>query len=167
MLKGIENKVQAIYSDLDLIRDGNLYELKKAPGKPKCSTIASKIKDSLDEIVASYESIIEQNSVTEDRDEFNLLSGLLVKLYREISDLSKKHPNDLINIFKIEQINRVLSPLKNLMKDEPSAPYLDLVAEAENNADKSRNSYSDVAVIMSQYIEACEEYRAKHYSDWV
>lgn len=53
------------------------------------------------------------------------------------------------------------------MKDEPSAPYLDLVAEAENNADKSRNSYSDVAVIMSQYIEACEEYRAKHYSDWV
>ena len=49
------------------------------------------------------------------------------------------------------------------MEDEPSAMFLDLVAEIEENADKSRNSYSDVAVILSQFREACGEYRAKHY----
>ena len=68
-----------------------------------------------------------------------------------------------MNAFKVGQINRVLKPLKEIMADEPSAAFLDLVAEVEDRAEKSRNSYSDVAVILSQFREACGEYRSKHY----
>ena len=53
------------------------------------------------------------------------------------------------------------------MSEEPSVTFLDLVSEVEAGTEKSRNSYSDVAMILSQYREACGEYRAKHYEeDW-
>ena len=71
-----------------------------------------------------------------------------------------------MNSFKVGQINRVLLPLKELMTEEPSATFLDLVAEVEERTDKSRNSYSDVSVILSQYREACSKYREKYFAEW-
>ena len=62
------------------------------------------------------------------------------------------------------RINRVLKPLKEIMAGEPSAKFLDLVSEVEGKAEKSRNSYSDVAVILSQYTQACEKYRVKYFT---
>ena len=55
--------------------------------------------------------------------------------------------------------------LKEIMKNEPSALFLDLVTEPDPEAktDKSRNTYSDAALILSQFREACGEYRSKYY----
>ena len=111
----------------------------------------------------NYESLLEQEEKTADREQFDLLSGMLIRLASEIGDLSKKQPDGLVNSFKVGQINRVLRPLKEIMRDEPSAEFLDLVVEVEEKAEKSRNSYSDVAVILSQFREACGEYRSKHF----
>ena len=156
-------KIQEIETDLDLLRNKHVHELEKVPGTPKCSTLADRIQDKLDYIVSAYDELIDHQEKAADREQFDLLSGMLTRLASEIADLSKKQPDGLVNAFKVGQINRVLKPLKEIMADEPSAAFLDLVAEIEERAEKSRNSYSDVAVILSQFREACGEYRSKHY----
>lgn len=156
-------KIQDIESDLELLRNKHVHELEKVPGTPKCSTLADRIQDKLDYIVSAYDELINHQEKAADREQFDLLSGMLTRLASEIADLSKKQPDGLVNAFKVGQINRVLKPLKEIMADEPSAAFLDLVEEVEDRAEKSRNSYSDVAVILSQFREACGEYRSKHY----
>lgn len=125
--------------------------------------MANRIQESLNLIIDFYEEQLGVQKQMADREQFDLLSGMLLRLDSEIADLSKKQPDGLVNTFKVNQINRVLKPLKEIMAEEPSALFLDLVAEVENGADRSRNSYSDVAVILCQFREACGEYRSKHY----
>lgn len=156
-------KIQDVETDLELLRNKHVHELEKVPGTPKCSTLADRIQDKLNYIVSAYDELIDHQEKAADREQFDLLSGMLTRLASEIADLSKKQPDGLVNAFKVGQINRVLKPLKEIMADEPSAAFLDLVAEVEDRAEKSRNSYSDVAVILSQFREACGEYRSKHY----
>ena len=156
-------RIQAIESDLELLRNNHIHELVKAPGTPKCATIANRIKENLDYIVKGYEQQLIDKEDAAEREQFDLLSGMLTRLAAEIETLSKKQPDGLVNRFKVEQINRVLRPLREIMKNEPSSVFLDLVAEIEANTDKSRNSYSDVAVILSQFREVCGEDRAIHY----
>lgn len=159
----INKKIQEIENDLNLLRQKHVHELEKAPGVPKCSTLAERMKENLHYVVNGYEDLLKKEEKAADREQFDLLSGMLTRLASEITELSKKQPDGLVNAFKVGQINRVLKPLKEIMADEPSAIFLDLVAEVEEKANKSRNSYSDVAVILSQFREACGEYRSKHY----
>lgn len=162
--ESIAMKVQEIEEDLDLLRQKRVYELVKVPGVPKCSTLADRTQVKLDNLVSAYEELIEHQRESADQEQFRLLSGLLKGLAKEIADLSKKQPDGLVNAFKVGQINRVLKPLKEIMAGEPSAKFLDLVSEVEGKAEKSRNSYSDVAVILSQYTQACEKYRVKYFA---
>lgn len=159
----INSKIQAIESDLDLLRNKHVHELEKAPGIPKCSTLSDRMKENLDCVVSAYDNLLVNQAVAADREQFDLLSGMLTRIASEIAALSKKQPDGLVNAFKVGQINRVLKPLKEILSDEPSAEFLDLVAEVGEKVDKSRNSYSDVTVILSQYKEACGEYKVKHF----
>ena len=161
----INVKVQALENDLELLQNKHIYELEKVPGIPKCSTLASRMKENLLCILDAYEELLPNQTECADREQFDLLSGMLTRLASEIADLTKKQPDGLMNAFKVGQINRVLRPLKEIMQNEPSTEFLDLIIEPdpESKSEKSRNTYSDVAIILSQYREACGEYRAKHY----
>lgn len=161
----INLKVQEIKNDFNLLRNNHIHELEKVPGTPKCSTLANRMEENLDYIVSTYEEMISTQAISAEREQFDLLSGLLTRLASEIADLSKKQPDGLVNAFKVGQINRVLRPLKEIMKSEPSTEFLDLVTEPDPEAktDKSRNTYSDTALILSQFREACGEYRSKYY----
>lgn len=103
-----------------------------------------------------------------DEEQFNLLAKLLGGLYAEFSSLAKKQPDALTNAFKTSQVNRVLSPLKQIMASEDSTQYLDLLQEADdgqaNGNGKGRSSYSDAVIIMSQYKTACDEFRLKYFN---
>lgn len=161
----IHLKVQSIENDLSLLRNRHIHEIEKVPGTAKCSTLAGRMQENLDYVISAYEELISNQAVSADREKFDLLSGMLIRLASEIADLSKKQPDGLVNAFKVGQINRVLLPLKEIMKDEPSTKFLDLLVEhdSETNTDKSRNTYSDTALILSQFREACGEYRSKYY----
>lgn len=161
--ENINLKVQAIENDLVLLRNKHIHELEKNPGTPKCSTLAERMQGNLNNIIQAYEELISNQIVSADREQFDLLSGMLTRLASEIADLSKKQPDGLVNAFKVEQINKILQPLKEIMKDEPSAQFLHLVIVPEVETEKSRNTYSDAAFILSQFREACGEYRSKHY----
>lgn len=164
--ENIDIKVHEIENDLALLRNKHIHELEKNPGIPKCATLADRIQKQLEYIIAAYEKLISNQVVSAEREQFDLLSGMLTRLASEIADLSKKQPDALINAFKVGQINKVLQPLKEIMKDEPSAEFLNLVAQPDpdTRTDKSRNTYSDTAFILSQFREACDEYKSKYYN---
>lgn len=163
MNNDIQTAIQQIKEDLELLRNKQIHELQKKPGIAKCETLADRIDNNLDYIVDDYEESLVSQTTKADEDQFRLLYGLLNGLTDEIAALSKKQPDGLINRFKVTQINKVLIPLKEIMTEEPSNDFLVLVAEVEEKADKSRNSYSDAMVILSQYKGACENYNKKYY----
>lgn len=159
-----EVNAERIYDNLELLEKGRVYELQKAPGVPKCATLANRIRDDVDVIVKELNE--REGTEAADEERFNLLAKLLGGLYAEFSALSKKQPDALTNAFKADQVNRVLSPLKKIMASEDSTQYLDLLLEAEDGQTngKGRSSYSDAVIIMSQYKTACDEFRLKYFN---
>ncbi len=163
--------IDDLYSDIELLRCGQIHELIKSPGKPKCATLADRIEEKVDKIIDGYEEEVHEKKYT-DRDRFKMLYDLLRAISKEISELSKKQPDAVMNAFKVAQVNRILVPLKEAMEEEPTNEFLDLVANPTEDTknEKSRHTYSDVAVILSQFQEACSEYWTRHSKtgiDWL
>lgn len=156
--------VERIYDNLELLEKGHVYELQKTPGIPKCATLANQIRKDVDVIVKALDE--KEDMEATDEEQFNLLAKLLGGLYAEFSSLAKKQPDALTNAFKTSQVNRVLSPLKQIMASEDSTQYLDLLQEADDGQanGKGRSSYSDAVIIMSQYKTACDEFRLKYFN---
>ena len=100
-------------------------------------------------------NIISKKSV----EQYELLTPLLESTYREMSELSKKKPDTLLNTYKIKMINRILEPLKELLKNETIIQYLDIL----DTDDLPSNS--DVVIILSQYIEAKKMFRDKYSTE--
>ena len=156
--------VERIYDNLELLEKGHVYELQKTPGIPKCATLASRIRDDVDVIVKALDE--KEDMEATDEEQFNLLAKLLGGLYAEFSSLAKKQPDALTNAFKTSRVNRVLSPLKQIMALEDSTQYSDLLQEADDGQanGKGRSTYSDAVIIMSQYKTACDEFRLKYFN---
>ena len=156
--------VERIYDNLELLEKGHVYELQKTPGIPKCATLANQIRKDVDVIVKALDE--KEDMEATDEEQFNLLAKLLGGLYAEFSSLAKKQPDALTNAFKTSQVNRVLSPLKQIMASEDSTQYLDLLQEADDGQanGKGRSSYSDAVIIMSKYKTACDEFRLKYFN---
>lgn len=156
--------VERIYDNLELLEKGHVYELQKTPGIPKCAILASRIRDDVDVIVKALDE--KEDMEATDEEQFNLLAKLLGGLYAEFSSLAKKQPDALTNAFKTSRVNRVLSPLKQIMALEDSTQYLDLLQEADDGQanGKGRSTYSDAVIIMSQYKTACDEFRLKYFN---
>lgn len=156
--------VERLYDNLELLEKGHVYELQKTPGIPKCATLANRIREDVDVIVKALNE--KEDMEATDEEQFNLLAKLLGGLYAEFSSLAKKQPDALTNAFKTSQVNRVLSPLKQIMASEDSTQYLDLLQEADDGQanGKGRSSYSDAVIIMSQYKTACDEFRLKYFN---
>jgi len=90
------------------------------------------------------------------KDYYYLLTPLLQSAYKEMSELSKKRPESPLNMYKVKMINRILIPLKELLKNETVADYLDVL----DTDDLPTNS--DVVLIMSQYNKAVDMFYEKH-----
>ena len=163
-MSNFDANVERIYDNLELLEKGHVYELQKTPGIPKCATLASRIRDDVDVIVKALDE--KEDMEATDEEQFNLLAKLLGGLYAEFSSLAKKQPDALTNAFKTSRVNRVLSPLKQIMASEDSTQYLDLLQEADDGQanGKGRSTYSDAVIIMSQYKTACDEFRLKYFN---
>ena len=89
--------------------------------------------------------------------DYKLLKDMLHSQRKEFDLLSKKKADGQLNPMKIKMANRVLEPLKELFKHEKSHKFLDTLNEDE------MPTYSDVALIISQYETAIKEFRSKYY----
>lgn len=98
------------------------------------------------------------NFISEDAvKQYELLFPLVEATYKEIQELSKKKPDSPLNTFKIKSINRVLEPIKELLKEEDSFQFLDTL----DIDDVPTNS--DVVLILSQYRGALSIFKGKYY----
>jgi hypothetical protein len=80
--------------------------------------------------------------------EFEKLEQQLHSFLVEISELSKKKPNDALNKFKLRFINSTIEPLNNLLGEH--RPFKDFTTF---DADELPTN-SDVVVILAQYATA-------------
>ncbi len=90
--------------------------------------------------------------------QFLMLRELVTGLYEEMKDLTKKSSKETLNEFKIKSLNRVLKPLRELLKDQPTAMFFDLL-EGD-----SLPTNSDVVIVLSQYLSAMKKYEERYYS---
>ena len=85
--------------------------------------------------------------------QFLMLRELVTGLYDEMKDFAKKSANETLNEFKIKSLNRVLTPLKELMKDQPTALFLDFLEES------SLPTNSDVVIMLVPVSQSNAELR--------
>lgn len=90
-------------------------------------------------------------------EDYSLLKDMLHAQRQEFDLLSKKKSDGQLNKMKIKMINRVLEPLNELLKNEPSHKFLDVL----NEDDMPTNS--DVVLIISQYEKALLNFKNKYY----
>lgn len=88
---------------------------------------------------------------------YEMLEKLLASIYNEMKEFSKKKPEELLNKFKVTNVNRVLVQIKEIMKNEPTNDFLDLLDE------ESLPSNSDSILIIGQFQAAMNQFRSKYY----
>ena len=88
---------------------------------------------------------------------YQMLAKLLDSSFIELKEFSKKKPDELLNKFKVTSLNRILSPIKEIMRNEPTALFLDLLDE------DTIPSYSDAVLIIAQFQAAMKQFRSVYY----
>jgi hypothetical protein len=91
---------------------------------------------------------------------FQMLNQLVDSIYTEMKEFSKKKPDDALNPFKIKNVNRVLENLKEFLKDEPTASFLDLLD------DENLPTNSDAILIIGQFKASMDNYRNKYTNEY-
>jgi hypothetical protein len=90
-------------------------------------------------------------------DVFEKTINQLESLHAEISILSKKSQNDALNTFKLKLVNKVLIQ-SNKVLGKDYKPFSDFEKFDENDLP----SNSDVALVLSQYLNCMESFREKN-----
>jgi len=88
---------------------------------------------------------------------YDRLVPMLEAAHREMSELSKKKQDGVVNALKIKTFNRLLTELSRIIETDPSHGFVDLL-DAETLPQNS-----DVVLILSQWKAALEQFKKKHY----
>lgn len=89
--------------------------------------------------------------------QYKMLDELLASSFSELKEFSKKKPDELLNTFKVKSLNRILSPIKEIMRNEPTANFLDLLDE------DTIPSYSDAVLIIAQFNAAMAQFKSLYF----
>ncbi len=91
---------------------------------------------------------------------------LLDSMYLEFKELSKKKPDAAVSKSKISIANRLLKKVREVLENEASVDFLDLLDEDDVP------QTSDVTLIFSQYVAAMKEFKNRFHgwngsdNDW-
>ena len=89
---------------------------------------------------------------------FEMLRDLTNSIYTEMKEFSKKKPDDALNAFKVKNLNRVLTQIKDFLNTEPTVSFLDLL-----DVD-TLPSNSDAILIIGQFKAAMDNFKNKYTS---
>jgi hypothetical protein len=84
---------------------------------------------------------------------------MLEAAHREMTELSKKKQDGIVNALKIGVLNRLLTELGAILDKDPSRTFVDFIDE------EALPQNSDVVLLLSQWKSALQQYKAVHY-DW-
>lgn len=99
----------------------------------------------------------EEFTTKEKAEKHEMLSPMLDAIYNEVKELSKKKQDDVLNKLKVKMINRILEQIKELVAEEPTAQFIDLLD------DEALPSNSDAVLILAQFQAAMEQFKNKYY----
>ena len=91
-------------------------------------------------------------------DAFISLHSRIESLYQEIGILSKKNPNDGLNVFKLKVVNSILDEANIILADK--LPLKDFKQFSEDEIPTN----SDVVFILGLYIKSLEKIRSDNIS---
>jgi hypothetical protein len=89
---------------------------------------------------------------------FEMLFPMVNSDLTEIRELSKKKQDEPLNKFKVKTINKKLGQVKEVLSDEPTSEFLELLD------DLTLPSNSDAVLMISQFIQAMEQFKTKYYT---
>ena len=96
-------------------------------------------------------------------EQFKMLDELLDSIYLEMKEFSKKKPDEPLNKFKVKNVNRVLEQVKDILKNEPTHNFLDILD------DESLPTNSDAILVIGQFKASMERFQKKYsagYGKW-
>lgn len=82
---------------------------------------------------------------------------LLLAMFEEFKEMSKKKPEAAVNKNKLAIANRLLQRIREVLADDDSIEFLDLLDEDDVP------QISDVTLIFSQYVAAMRAFHSKYY----
>jgi hypothetical protein len=88
---------------------------------------------------------------------YDRLVPMLVAAHREMTELSKKKQDGVINTLKIKMLNRLLSKLTTVIENDPSYAFVDMLDE------ETLPQNSDAVLILSQWQAALAQYKERHH----
>ena len=88
---------------------------------------------------------------------YAMLSPMLDSALNEMREFSKKKQDGVVNKTKIALLNRLMRDMKELLTDEPSNEYLDLLDE------DMIPQNSDAVLILGQYRAAMNRFKSRHF----
>ncbi|WP_433530628.1 hypothetical protein ACQPYA_00270 [Micromonospora sp. CA-263727] len=94
----------------------------------------------------------EEQAATYDR-----LVPMLEAAHREMTELSKKKQDGIVNTLKIKMLNRLLGELIKIIENDPSHAFVDMLDE------ETLPQNSDAVLILSQWQAALKQYKDRHY----
>jgi hypothetical protein len=99
---------------------------------------------------------IDTAPTNEDVKRFIFLAPMLDSALLEMREFSKKKQDGIVSATKIKILNRLLLQLKDIVKQEESAAYLDMLSEVELPQN------SDAVLILGQYRAALDSFRTRN-----
>lgn len=84
---------------------------------------------------------------------FEMLFPMLNSDIAEIRELSKKKQDEPLNSFKVKIINKKLVQIKELLKNQATTEYLELLDS------ETLPTNSDAVLLLSQFVNAMKQYR--------
>lgn len=88
---------------------------------------------------------------------YDRLVPMLEAAHREMSELSKKKQDGVVNALKIKTLNRLLTELGKVIEKDPSHGFVDKLD------DETLPQNSDVVLVLSQWKAALQQFKKRHY----
>jgi hypothetical protein len=93
----------------------------------------------------------------EQAESFDRVQPMLAALHRELSELSKKKQDGVLNALKVRHVNRLLAAVKACLGRDPSVAFLEQLDE------ETLPENSDAVLILGQWLAAMEQFKSRHY----
>ena len=88
---------------------------------------------------------------------YDRLVPMLEAAHHEMTELSKKKQDGIVNALKIKMLNRLLGELSKVIEKDPSHAFVDMLDE------ETLPQNSDAVLVLSQWRAALKQYKDRHY----
>lgn len=88
---------------------------------------------------------------------YEATEGVFMALLNEVRELSKKKPDAILSLSKVNLLNRVLGDLLDILRGEPEGKYLKILESDD------LPQASDALLMMAQFDAALKSFKGRYY----